>query len=83
MNKNKTALLHAPDFEDANFIEEDYMDPEIRKDYENEVKSNIKEHWSHSKDNQGAKLSEQEKKDQEKDLEEKTNDIVNYATILL
>jgi hypothetical protein len=33
MDKRNTKILHAPDIEDSNFIEEDYLDKDDRKGY--------------------------------------------------
>jgi hypothetical protein len=83
---NNRKLLHAPDIEDAEFMEEDYLDPTSRKEYEHDIIEKM--HYGKKKnvdeDPNLAKLTPEERKqirDQEK--EDKVKEIVNYATVLL
>jgi hypothetical protein len=80
MNKQKS-ILHAPDIEDTPYFEEDYLDEDVRRDYEKDIGQAVKSHmpYGHKEDT----LTEEEKIMKEKQTEEKVNEIVNYATILL
>jgi hypothetical protein len=79
MNSNKKSILHYPDIEDTPYFEEDYLDEDVRKDYEKDLRQAVISHIPHKNDN----LTDEEKIMKEKQTEEKVNEIVNYATILL
>jgi hypothetical protein len=77
---NKKDILHAPDVEDANYIEEDYFEPEVRKNYEHNI-LDYENKILHK--NPAVKLSKEDKEALQKDLNEKVEGSINNATLLL
>ncbi len=70
-----TKILHAPDIEDANFIEEDYFDKDERKAYEEDIREKIHQKAEHLKENAQAQSSE--------DLKDKVDSTINDAALIL
>jgi hypothetical protein len=79
---NKKDILHAPDVEDANYIEEDYMDPEDRPDYEHQI-LDYENKILHRNQKPELKLSKVEKEAKDRDLQEKVDSSINNAALLL
>jgi hypothetical protein len=82
MNK-KESYLHAPDVEDANYIEEDYMDPENRQNYEKNILDN-ELRILHGKEKPDLKLSKEDREAlRNQDLKEKVESSINDAALIL
>jgi hypothetical protein len=80
---NNKHILHAPDIEDANYIEEDYIDKEERIIYERDILDYEKK-LLHVKEKPDLKLSKEDKQALRNiDLKEKVESSINDAALIL